>query len=141
MVIANPYLHFNGNCEEAFNFYRSVFGGAFSLISRFKDVPPEQAFPEKEADKILHIALPVGKAILMGSDVPEAFPKAISGTSFYISLHTESEDEARRVFNALSAEGNIAMPLAKTFWGSFFGMVIDQYNTQWMVSYDYNRNN
>lgn len=139
MVTANPYLHFNGNCEEAFNFYKSVFGGDFTMISRFKEVPPQQALPEKEADKIMHISLPIGNVMLLGSDIPEAFPKAVSGTSVYISIHTESEEESTRVFNALSVDGTIAMPLDKTFWGSFFGMVIDKYRTQWMISYEYNR--
>jgi PhnB protein len=138
MIIANPYLHFNGNCEEAFNFYKSVFDGEFEMVSRYKDAPMQNSQPESESEKIMHISLPIGpKSILMGSDIPGAFPRAIQGSNYYIMLNTESEAEAIRIFTRLSAEGNIAMPLDKTFWGAFFGMLIDKYGIQWMVSYDY----
>ncbi len=140
MTTANPYIHFNGNCEEAFNFYRSVIGGEFLQLSRFKDVPSEHTLPETESDKILHVALPLTQtSVIMGSDVPDAFPKAITGTNFYISLNTDSEEEASRIFNELSSGGQVTMPLDKTFWGAYFGMFVDKYRVQWMVSYDYKR--
>ncbi len=136
MVTANPYLHFNGNCEEAFSFYKSVFGGDFSNVQRFKDAPSEQPFPESENEKILHIALPLSKGfMLLGSDIPEAFPKAIIGTNFFISLNTESEEEAGKLFNGLSAGGQVYMPLEKTFWAALFGMMVDKFGVQWMVSF------
>jgi len=138
MVTANPYLHFNGNCEEAFGFYRSIFGGEFQMLSRYKEAPLQNSQPEKDGEKIMHISLPLGpESMLMGSDIPEAFPKAIIGTNFYIFLNTETESEATHVFNGLAEGGNIAMPLDKTFWGAFFGMLIDKYGIQWMISYAY----
>jgi PhnB protein len=142
MKAAHPYLHFNGNCEEVFNFYRSVFGGDFLMLSRYKEVPSEHALPDKEREKIMHITLPLSKtSVLMGSDIPEAFPQAVRGSNYYIFLSTESEEETSRLFNSLSKDGVIAMPLEKTFWGAFFGMCIDKYGTQWMLSYDYNSPN
>ena len=140
MATAHPYLHFNGNCETAFNFYRSVFGGDFESVQRFKEGPAEHPFPDHELNKILHIALPLSSAsMLMGSDIPEAFPRAVNGTNFYISLDMESEEEAGRIFNKLAEGGNIAMPIDKTFWGAYFGMVVDKFGVQWMVSYNYAR--
>ena len=136
-----PYLNFNGNCEEVFNFYGSIFGSGSLSISRFKEVPSEHKFPEHEGDKILHVSLQLsGGSFLMGSDIPEAFPKAIIGTNFYISLDVDSEKEAARIFNGLAADGQVTMPLAKTFWGAFFGMLIDKFSVQWMISYDYSKN-
>jgi PhnB protein len=138
MKAAHPYLHFNGNCEAAFEFYRSVFGTVFSLLSRFKDAPVNNHFLKDEEEKILHISLPLGSsAMLMGSDVPSAFPQVIAGTNFFVSLHTDTQEEAERVFKALSVDGQVTMPIEKTFWGSYFGMLSDQFGVQWMVSYDY----
>lgn len=138
MALANPYLHFNGNCEEAFLYYKSVFGGEFHQISRYKDGPADHQISEKESDMIMHISLPLGEhSFLLGSDIPEAFPKAVAGTNFFISLHTDSEEETKKLYNALSAAGQIMMPLDKTFWGSFFGMFVDQFGIQWMISNDY----
>ena len=138
MITANPYLNFNGNCEEAFNFYKSIFGGEFIQISRFKDVPAEHSMPETEADRILHVVLPLGAGtMLMGSDIPSAFPKAVMGTNCYISLNTGTEDEATQIFNSIVSGGQVQMPLDKTFWGSYFGMCVDKFGVQWMVSYDY----
>lgn len=140
MAVANPYINFNGNCEEAFNFYRSIFGGEFLQINRFHEVPKEHSMPEVESDKILHVSLPLGgDSILMGSDVPGAFPNVVNGTNFNISLNTDSEEEATTLFNALSSGGQITMPLDKTFWGSFFGMLVDKFGIQWMVTYDLER--
>lgn len=140
MPSLNPYLNFNGNTEEVFNFYKSVFGGDFVSVMRFKDMPAEHKGPESENNKIMHIALPVGKGnMLMGSDVPAAYPKATPGSNFYISISAESEEEVRRLFNGLSEGGKVMMPLDKAFWGSLFGMFTDKFGINWMMSYDYNQ--
>lgn len=138
MPSLNPYLNFSGNTEEAFNFYKSVFGGEFMTVMRFKDVPSEQKSHPTEDNKIMHIALPVGaNNVLMGSDVPEAFPKAVTGTNMAISLTADSEEQAKSFFAGLSAGGQVQVPLDKAFWGSLFGMLTDKFGIQWMVSYDY----
>jgi PhnB protein len=140
MPVLNPYLNFRGNTEEVFNFYRSVFGGEFATVMRFKDMPPQNKQPEGENNKILHIALPVGKgSMLMGSDVPEAYPAPATGTNFAISVSADSEEQAGQLFNGLSNGGDVTMPLGKAFWGSLFGMCTDKFGVQWMISYDYNR--
>jgi PhnB protein len=138
----HPYLNFNGNCEQAFNLYKSVFGGEFASVMRNKDMPKEAAFPASNdaPDMIIHMSLPVGKnSMLMGSDVPGHVPKSTQGTNFYISIDVESEAEATRIFNGLLDGGTIHMPLDKTFWGSFFGMGADKFGIQWMISYNYSR--
>jgi PhnB protein len=140
MPAVNPYLNFNGNTEEVFEFYKSVFGGEFPMVMRFKDVPPQYKMSESEGEKIMHIALPIGQgSMLMGSDVPDAYGKVVIGTNFYVSISVESEGEANRLFNGLSAGGQVTMPLEKSFWGSYFGMFKDKFDVQWMISYDYNQ--
>ena len=141
MPAINPYLNFNDKTEEAFNFYKSVFGGEFQMLMRFKDTPPEHRMSasNKEDEKIMHVSLPVGNNMLMGSDTPEAYGKVTAGTNMSISISVDSEAEADRIFNGLSAGGQATMPLAKAFWGSYFGMLTDKFGVQWMVSYDYNR--
>jgi PhnB protein len=136
----NPYLNFSDTCEEAFNFYKSVFGGEFVTVMRFKETPAEvMEVPASEAEKIMHMALPIGQGtILMGSDVPEAMGAVTTGTNFAISISTDSEAEATTLFNKLSAGGQVTMPLEKAFWGDYFGMLTDKFGVQWMVSYDYN---
>jgi len=139
MAQVNPYLTFNGNCEEAFNFYKSVFGGEFPYIGRFKDMPSETSLPENVGNLIMHVTLPISsETILMGSDSNEAFGQvAQAGTNVSISINTDSEDEATKLFNGLSAGGKVTMPLEKTFWGAFFGMFTDKFGIHWMVNYDY----
>jgi len=106
MSSINPYLNFNGKTEEAFNFYKSVFGGEFTMVMRYKDVPPEVPTQKSDGDKIMHISLPIGKqTILMASDVPDSFGKATIGSNFYIAINTESEEEANKLFKGLSAGG------------------------------------
>jgi PhnB protein len=140
MPVLDPYLNFNGNTEEVFNFYKSVFGGEFASVMRFKDMPPEHKASESENNKIMHISLPIGKnSRLMGSDVPDAYPAAKAGSNFYISVNADTENQARQIFNGLSQGGNIGMPLEKSFWGALFGMCVDKYGIHWMISYDYNR--
>jgi PhnB protein len=139
MAQINPYIHFNGNAEEAFTFYKSVFGGEFAMISRFKDMSflgiPED---DKEADKIMHIALPIGKhSVLMGSDTPESMGKHNENENrSKISLSAESKEEADQLFYGLSAGGLIEMPIAESPWGSYFGMFRDKYGIEWMVDFD-----
>lgn len=138
MALINPYINFNGNAEEAFNFYKSVFGGEFANIIRFKEFESPQ-FPvsEKEANKIIHIAFPIGGNILMGSDVPEMMGRVNENENrSKISISAESKEEADRLFNGLSAGGAIEMPIADSPWGSYFGMFRDKYGIEWMVDYD-----
>lgn len=139
MVTLNPYLNFNGNCEEAFNFYKSVFGGEFDSFSRFNDGPNNPPVSESEANKVLNVALPISPGnVLMGSDVPDSFGKATFGDNNHISITTDSEEEAAKLFNGLSDGGEVMMPLEKTFWGAYFGMFADKFGVRWMVSYNYN---
>jgi PhnB protein len=136
----NPYINFNGNAEEAFNFYKSVFGGEFAQIMRFKDMAsPEFIVSEKEANKIMHIALPIGKNILMANDVPEILGTVNENENrSKISITTESKEEADKLFNGLSEGGIIEMPISDSPWGSYFGMFRDKYGIEWMVDFDPN---
>ena len=138
MALINPHINFNGNAEEAFTFYKSVFGGEFAKIMRFKDLAsPEFQVAEKEANKIMHIALPVGKNILMANDVPESMGRVNENENrSKISISAESREEADRLFNGLSAGGKIEMPIANSPWGSYFGMFRDKYGIEWMVDFD-----
>lgn len=141
MATLNPYLNFEGKTEEAFNFYKSVFGGEFVTVQRFKDTPEAARVPAKEQDMIMHIALPVGKGnMLMATDALESMGHKLSvGNNFSISIDTESEKEANTIFSGLSAGGKVSVPFAKAFWGAFFGMLTDKFGIQWMVSYDPNK--
>jgi len=138
MALINPYINFNGNTEEAFTFYKSVFGGEFAMIMRFKDlVSPEFPVAENDANKIMHIALPIGKNILMANDIPEIMGRVNENENrSKISISAESKEEADKLFNGLSAGGNIEMPIADSPWGSYFGMFRDKYGIEWMVDFD-----
>ncbi len=138
MALINPYINFNGNAEEAFTFYKSVFGGAFAQIMRFKDLSsPEFPVAENEANKIMHITLPIGNNILMGNDVPGFMGKTNENENrSKISISAESREEADKLFNGLSAGGQIEMPIADSPWGSYFGMFRDKYGIEWMVDFD-----
>jgi PhnB protein len=144
MALINPHINFNGNAEEAFNFYKSVFGGEFAKIIRLKDISsPEFPVAEKEANKIMHIALPIGKNVLMGNDVPESMGQVNENENrSKISISAESREEADRLFNGLSAGGNVEVPIADSPWGSCFGMFRDKFGIEWMVDFDpkYNGN-
>jgi PhnB protein len=134
MATINPYLSFGNNCEEAFNFYRSVFGGEFAMVMRFSDIPGDSYGDEPQ--KIMHIELPIGNGTsLMGSDTPDSFGSVKTGTNFHISLQVDSEEEADHAYAGLSAGGKIIVPMDHAFWGSYFGMLVDRYDVQWMVSY------
>ncbi len=141
MAQVNPYLTFNGNCEEAFNFYKSVFGGEFPYIGRFKDMPSDKPLSPEAGELIMHVSLQISKeTVLMGSDSSEAFGQVINmGNNISLSINTENEDEATRLFNGLSEGGQITMPMSKTFWGAFFGMFTDKFGINWMVNYDYEK--
>jgi PhnB protein len=139
MATINPYLNFMGNTEEAFNFYKSVFGGEFKDVQRFKDTPESPKVPENEKNKLMHISLPIGPGnILMATDALESMGQKLTfGNNFYLSLNADSEGEADKLFKGLSAGGTATMTLQKTFWGSYFGMLTDKFGIRWMVSYDY----
>ena len=138
MALINPYINFNGNAEEAFNFYKSVFGGEFANVMRFKDMSnPEYPIAENEANKIMHIALPIGKNILMGNDVPERMGKVNENENrSKIAISAESREEADKLFSGLSAAGNIEVPIDDSPWGSYFGMFRDKFGIEWMVDFD-----
>ncbi len=137
MAQINPHINFNGNAEEAFTFYKSVFGGEFSKIIRFKDISSDEfPVPEKEANKIMHIALPVGKNFLMANDVPEIMGKTNENENrSKISISSKSKKEADKLFNGLSAGGQIEAPIGDSPWGSYFGMFRDKYGIEWMVDF------
>ncbi len=143
MALINPYIHFNGNAEEAFTFYKSVFGGEFAKIMRYKDLAsPEYPIAENDANRLMHIALPIGKNnMLLGSDVLEMMGQVTENDNRNtISISTESREEADNLFNGLSAGGNIEMPIADGPWGAYFGMFADKYGIQWMVDFTPNNN-
>ena len=138
MAQINPYINFNGNTEEAFNFYKSVFGGEFERIIRFKDMSnTEIPISENEANKIMHIALPIGKNVLMGSDVPEFMGKVNENENrSKIAVSAESKEAADKIFNGLSAGGNIEVPITDSPWASYFGMFRDKYGIEWTVDFE-----
>ena len=145
MALIHPHLLFRENAEEAFHFYKSVFGGEFSTIMRMKDLPndPNHPISENVANKIIHIALPIGKGnVLMGSDMGEQFmdQELVTGNRYTISISAESKEEADKLFNGLSAGGQIEMPMADSFWDSYFGMFADKYGIQWMINFDPRQN-
>ncbi|MDR7519274.1 MAG: VOC family protein, partial [Armatimonadota bacterium] len=129
----NTYLNFAGNAEEAFNFYRSVFGGEFTSLVRFKDMPMEGVrIGQREGDKIMHVSLPIGRdGVLMASDTLESLGQTlVQGNNVYLSVHPETKEEADRIFNALSAGGKIEMPIADQVWGDYYGSFTDRFGVQ-----------
>src|SRR5881227_1487311 len=138
MALINPHINFNGNAEEAFTFYKSVFGGEFAKVIRFKDLAsPEFPVAEKEENKIMHIALPIGKSnMLMANDVPESMGTNENENRSKIVIITESKEEADKFFNGLSVGGQIEGPIGDSPWGSYFGMFRDKYGIEWMVEFN-----
>jgi len=138
MPTINPYLTMPGTCEAAFNFYKSVFGGEYSHISRFGEMPGDVPVPDSQKEKIMHVSLPIGDGIeLMGSDGSEVFGQVTQmGNSVSISINTDDRAEAKRLFDGLSAGGNVSMDLQETFWGALYGMLTDQFGIHWMVNCD-----
>ena len=134
----HSYLNFAGNAEEAFDFYKSIFGGEFSSVVRFKDFPMEGvAIPQEDENKIMHISLPIGEGdILMASDTLESLgQQLVQGNNVYVSVHPDSREEADRIFNALSEGADIEMPIADQPWGDYFGSLKDKFGVMWMVDY------
>ena len=138
MPTIHPYINFNGNAEEAFTFYQSVFGGEITVIARFKDIAsPEFSVPENEANKVLRIVLPIGKNTLIANDVPEIMGKVNENENrSKISIDAESREEADRLFHGLSEGGSIEMPMNSSPWGSYFGMFRDKFGIEWTVEFD-----
>lgn len=140
MKSISPYLNFDGKTEEAFGFYQSVFGGQVASM-RYKEMPGSEGLPPEDKDRIMHANLNIGKnGMIMGSDVPSSMRgKLVMGTNTYIMLSPESEMEAERIFNALSAGGQVEMPLQKMFWGALYASWTDRFGVQWMVNFDLQR--
>ncbi len=135
MVTINPYLNFKGNSEEALEFYQSVFGGELA-IHRFADAPETFKVPVSDLTKLMHVSLQIGNNFLMASDTMESMGnKFIKGNNFHISVNTDSKKEADRIFEALAEGGTVTMDLQDTFWGSYFGMLIDKFGIPWMIDY------
>ncbi len=137
----NIYLTFDGNCEEAFNFYQSVFGGEFGNVSRFGEMPPQEGMPpipDSEKNKIMHISLPVSKeTAVMGCDSSEAFgDTTVFGNNFSITINGQNHAEADKLFEGLSEGGKVTMPMSNTFWGAYFGMFTDKFGINWMVNFE-----
>ncbi|MEO6590407.1 MAG: VOC family protein [Pyrinomonadaceae bacterium] len=145
MATINPYLDFDGNAEEALNFYKSVFGGEFTALMRYKDMSGAECDGMKLADdelgKIMHVSLPIGNSsVLMASDALESTgQKRIVGTNFSVSINADSKEEAEKLYNDLADGGTMPMPIADAFWGAYFGMLTDKFGVQWLVNYDYNK--
>ena len=141
MATFNTYLNFNGNTEEAFNHYRSVFGGEFAGIMRWKDMPGacggDGTVPIEDQEKIMHMSLPLGGGqVLMGTDALKSTGEVSMGTNFHIVIGPESKEEADRFFSALADGGKTTMPLQDTFWGAYYGMLTDRFGVQWMINYE-----
>ena len=140
MATINPYLNFNGNTEEAFTFYKSVFGGEFAMLQRFKETPQGEKMSAEDGERIMHVALRIGGNTLMATDILESMGQKIEkGNNFSISISAQSKEEAEKLFNGLSAGGNIEMPLQDSFWGSYFGMFSDKFGIKWMVDFEYKK--
>lgn len=129
------YLHFNGNCREVFEFYRSIFGGDFEMISTFREGPEGMPLPKDVLDQVMHVSYPIGSSVLMGSDVPEQFaPPPVQGSNFSISYQPESKEAADELFAKLSDGGTVTMPMEDQFWGAYFGSCIDKFGISWQLN-------
>ena len=139
MATFNPYLNFPGTTEEAFTFYKSVFGGEFIALQRFKDTPAADRVPAKEKNLIMHVSLPIGKGnVLMGTDALESMGHKLTfGNNYNISIEADSKEEAKRLYDGLSFGGKIETPIHDEFWGAYFGMFTDKFGTRWMINYTY----
>lgn len=143
MTTVNTYLYFNGNCEEAFNFYKAVFNSEFKYIGRYKDVPQtdREIFSEQD-NQIMHVSLPISsETTLMGSDNTELFKQAVSTNNFSLAISTDKKEEADRLFQNLSVDGKVKLPMNETFWGSYYGIVTDKFGINWKISFEATINN
>ncbi|WP_281637686.1 VOC family protein [Flavobacterium marginilacus] len=140
MITVNPYLYFNGNCEEAFNFYKSVFEVEFKYIGRYKDVPQaEKHIFQEEDNKIMHVSLPISSQItLMGADNTEVHKENLSNNNFSLSITADNKKEADKLFQKLSVGGKIKLAMNETFWGSYYGIVNDRFGINWKISFETN---
>ena len=138
MAQINPHINFNGNAEEAFNFYKSIFGGDFAKVTRLKEISsPEFPVPESDAEKILHISLPIGKNKLIGNDVPSFLGSVNENENrSKISISAESREEADKLFNGLSNGGSVEMPMEDSPWGVYYGMFRDKYGIEWIIEFE-----
>ena len=133
----NIYLTFDGNCREVFEFYRSVFGGEFSIVQTFGDGPPDMGLPEDEQDRIMHVSFPIGSSVLLGSDTVTGFgPPGVQGDNFSVSCATQSREETDELFAKISEGGTVTMPLADMFWGSYFGTCTDKFGIKWQFNWE-----
>ena len=131
----NPYLNFSGNCEEAFEFYKAALGGEMH-ISRFSEMPADESSPPVDGNLIMHVSLELGRGqVLMGSDVPPPMGEVKFGNYSAVSIGPDSAQDAKRIFDALAADGTVTMPLQKMFWGADYGMLIDKFGVSWMINY------
>jgi PhnB protein len=139
MAQINPHINFNGNAEEAFTFYKSVFGGEFTKIIRFKDLPrnPDFPIPASEANKLMHIALPIGQGFLFANDILEMMGRVDENENrSKITITAESLEEARKVYNGLSLGGQVEMPMEENPDGTYFAMFRDEFRIEWMIKFD-----
>ncbi|MBS1762613.1 MAG: VOC family protein [Bacteroidetes bacterium] len=137
MATINPYLTFNGECEEAFNFYKKAFKQEFIHISKFNEMPDFKDDNPELGNMIMHVSLPVSaETVLMGSDVSKEQLSLVKGNNISISINTESKGEADTLFTELSAGGKVTMALQNTFWGAYFGMFTDKFGIHWMINFD-----
>ena len=139
MAKINPYLTFNGNCEEAMTFYKAVFGTEFSYVGRFSDFPDESKnMPGVRPEQIMHMTMPISKeTVLMACDNPRPQEKVVFGQHLSLSVTAESKEEADKLFNGLASGGAIAMPITNTFWNAYFGMLVDKFGVLWMINYEF----
>ena len=129
------YLHFNGNCRDVFEFYRSIFGGEFDMISTFREGPPDMGMSEDDLDQVMHVSYPIGSSVLLGSDLPSQFgPPPMQGSNFSISYQPESREAADELFAKLADGGQVTMPMEDQFWGAYFGSCIDKFGISWMLN-------
>jgi len=136
MPTLNPYLGFDGTCEEAFELYRSVLGGEFEGVNRYAEMPPDAGIAADDGDKIMHISLRLGSGqTLMGADRPPGVAPATYGDSVAIMVSPDSAEEGRRIFDALSVGGQVTMPYERQFWGDDYGQLIDRFGVHWQVDY------
>lgn len=136
MTTLNPYIYFNGNCEDAFNFYKVVFRKEITYLGRYKDVPKtDRQFFQEMDEKIMHVTLPIStETSLMGSDNTEAYNESIAYTNFSLIIHTDNKEEADRLFNELSESGQIKVAMNLTFWGSYYGICVDKFGITWKIT-------
>ena len=130
----NPYLHFNGECREAFEFYSSVFGGEFITLMTFQEGPKDLDIADEDLDRIMHVSLPIGSSVLMGSDTCSSFgPPPKVGNNFSLCFNADSRQEADKIHERLSDGGKVVMPMGDVFWGSYYGKCIDKFGITWDI--------